>query len=235
MITVAKTVIRHKTHRLVASRFPTVGVFDDLSSDPEDLRVAFLLESLTNDRLAARRIGLLQDAEIITGAGASMVMGAFLHASEAGGRFTDGRLGGWYASFELETAFAETLHHTTRMLKMSAGGFPNRIQMRELVSKTHCELVDVRGLQSSHPDLYHLSDYSASQRFAGGLRFPAKGKAENGIVFDSVRRTGGTNICIFRPSKVNLPIVQAGHYEYQWNPKGDVSVVKLTLVDVARH
>ena len=122
--------IRRKTHRLIASQYPIVGVFDDLTSDPDDLRAAFILEALTNDRLAAQRINLLPDAEIIAGtvgSGATIVMAAFLHADEAGGKFTDSRLGGWYAAFDLETAIAETLHHNDRRLRLSAGGFPNRI------------------------------------------------------------------------------------------------------------
>lgn len=236
MTALSKAAIHQKTHRLIASRFPTVGVFDDLTSDPQDLRAAFLLESLTNDRLAAKRLGLLPDHEIISGvsgSGASIVMAAFLHADEAGGRFTDSRLGGWYASFELETAFAETLHHNTRRLNLSAGGFPNRIQMRELVTTINTELVDVRGQQNTQPKLYHKTDYSASQAFAGNLRFPKSGAPENGIVFDSVRRKAGTTLCLFWPSKVPLPVIQADHYEYQWNPKGEVTVVKLTRVAIA--
>jgi RES domain len=157
-------------------------------------------------------------------------MAAFLHADEAGGRFTDGRLGAWYASFELATALAETLYHHTRRLRLSAGGFPNRIQMRELIATIDCELVDVRGAQATMPEFYHGADYSASQAFGSSLRFRKTDPAENGIVFDSVRRSGGTNLCIFWPSKVPLPIIQGGHFEYQWNANGDVSVAQLTNV-----
>lgn len=232
MTAIVHSHIQQKTHRLIASRFPTIGVFDDLTSDPQDLRAAFLLESLTNDRLAAKRLSLLPDPEIISGpsgSGASIVMAAFLHADPAGSRFTDGRLGAWYASLELETAFAETLHHNTRRLRLSNGGFPNRIQMRELVTTMDCELVDVRDQGNA---LYHETDYSSSQNFAASLRYPKSGKPENGIVFDSVRKSGGTNICIFWPSKVPLPIIQAGHYEYQWDARGEVTVVSVVGVEM---
>ena len=40
----ARARIRESTHRLIASRFPPVGVFDDLSADKDDLAMAFLLE-----------------------------------------------------------------------------------------------------------------------------------------------------------------------------------------------
>lgn len=227
--------VRHKTHRLIASQYPTVGVFDDLTSDPGDRRVAFILEARTNDRLAAQRINLLPDGEIIAGpvgSGASIVMAAFLHVDEAGGRFTDSRLGGWYGAFDLATAIAETLHHNERRLRLSAGGFPNRIQIRELIVNINADLIDVRGLQKERPELYRDTDYSASQAFASKIRWPEASPPENGIVFDSVRRKSGANVCIFWPSKVPLPVVQGDHFEYQWDTAGNHTVAKITNVKI---
>lgn len=226
--------VTEKTHRLIASRHPTIGVFDDIAANAEDLRAAFILESLTNDRLAAAagRIVALPPNEIITGAGATLVMAAFLHADEQGGRFTDARLGAWYAALSIETSIRETLYHNTRRLSRSAGGFPNRIQMRELIANVDTDLIDIRGQQATRADLYDADDYARSQVFAAGLRWPKTPPAANGIVFSSVRHVGGTNVCIFWPSKVLLPVVQGDHYEYHWDAKGAVSVVKLTSVEV---
>jgi hypothetical protein len=228
-----RSLVQQKTYRLIASRHPTVGIFDDLTSDPDELRAAFLLESFTNDRVASSRLNRLPDTEIISGAngsGATIVMAAFLHSDEDGGRFTDYRLGGWYASFELKTAIQETIYHHFRQLSLSDAGFPNRIQMRELQADISTELVDVRGWGSAHPELYHRTDYSASQAFANKLRWTHESRAENGIVFDSVRCASGTNICLFWPSQVSLPIVQGDHFEYQWNAKGELNVAKLTNI-----
>ena len=47
---VATVPLRARTHRLIASRWPTIGVFDTVAS-AEDLEAALLLESLTNDRV----------------------------------------------------------------------------------------------------------------------------------------------------------------------------------------
>jgi hypothetical protein len=224
------------THRLIASRFPTVGVFDDLTTDREELEIAFLLESVTNDRLAvlSRRLPLLPDSEIVQGPGATMIMAAFLHADEAGGRFTDGRLGAWYASLDVDTAIAETVHHSTRRLRLSDGAFPSSIQMRELVADIDCELVDIRGARSTRPELYDPDDYTQSRAFGIGLRWPKNSEPysepANGIVFESVRRDGGINVCVYRPSLVLLPVIQADHYEYRWNAAGAVSVLKLTNI-----
>lgn len=229
----ARAHVREITHRLIASRFPPVGVFDDLSADKEELAMAFLLESATNDRLGvlSRRLPLLPESEIVRGPGATMVMAAFLHADQAGGRFTDGRLGAWYASFHVETAIAETAYHSTRRLRLSAGGFPSNIQMRQLLAGIDCDLVDIRSQKETRTDLYHPDDYRAGRTFGIGLRWPTSGVAENGIVYDSVRRAGGTNVCVFRPSLIILPVVQADHYEYRWDASGAITVLKLTNID----
>jgi hypothetical protein len=233
MTALSRANVRASTHRLIASRYPPVGVFDDLTADPDELAIAYLLESATNDRLAmSRRLPLLPADEILQGPGATMVMAAFLHADEAGGRFTDGRLGAWYASLDVHAAIAETLHHNTRRLRLSNGAFPANIQMRELVAGIDCTLVDVRGQQGTRPELYDPDDYGAGQTFGVGLRWPATGDGENGIVYDSVRRPGSTNVCIYRPSLIQLPAKQTDHYEYHWDAAGIATVLRLTNVSL---
>jgi hypothetical protein len=174
---------------------------------------------------------MLPANEIIQGPGATIVMAAFTHADEAGGRFTDGRLGAWYAAFDVDTAIAETLHHATRRLTLSDSAFPSNMQMRELIAKIDCPLVDTRNRKADFPHLYDLSSYAASQAFATSLRWPDQGEGANGLVYDSVRQFGGTNVCIYKPSLVGLPVVQADHYEYRWDGGGKATVFKLTNVD----
>ncbi|HVK41701.1 MAG: hypothetical protein K0Q62_764 [Phenylobacterium sp.] len=221
--------VRARTHRLIASRFPTVGVFDDIAQDAEELRIAFLLENLTNAR-SQHRLELLPDEELAGGASGSIVMAAFLHCSDEGGRFNDAALGAWYASTDLATAIDETVHHHERRLKASAGGFPARIQMRELIVRLNADLLDLRGAQASRPELYNKADYAASQAFAREVRWPFADPGEDGLVFDSVRRDGGVNVCVFRPKALPLPVAQADHYEYVWDAGGELTIVKLSLV-----
>jgi len=235
MTALARARLRETTHRLIASRYPPVGVFDDLTADKDELAIAFLLESATNDRLAilSRRLPLLPDSEIVQGPGATMVMAAFLHADEVGGRFTDGRLGAWYAAFDVCTAIAETVYHSTRRLRLSAGAFPSNIQMRELIAGIDCALVDLRGQQQSRRELYHPNDYTASRAFGVALRWPAAGEGENGLIYDSVRRRDGVNVCIYRPSLIQLPVTQGDHYEYRWDAAGQANVLRLTNLGTA--
>lgn len=228
MIAPPRAHVSDTTHRLIASHYPPLGAFDELTADPQELAIADLLQSATNDRLAILSRRLLPAS--VQGPGAAMVMAAFLHTDAAGGRFTDGRLGAWYASLDVDTAIAETVHHSTRRLRLSDGAFPSSIQMRELVAGIDCTLVDLRGQRQERPELYDPNAYRAAQAFGVGLRWPRSGDGENGLVYGSVRRAGATNVCIFRPSLILLPVTQADHYEYRWDAGGSVSVLKLTDV-----
>lgn len=221
-----------RTSRLISSRYPTVGVFDDIADSEEDLRAAFELEDLTNTRLIATdRLRLIPGGEVpMGGPGASLVMAAFLYSSGEGGRFTDHRLGAWYAATKIETALAETIHHHERRLRASAAGFPARIQMRELVAQLNDEFLDLRGQKANHSDLYHPDDYSASQAFAAARRWPFASSPEAGVIYESVRRAGGANVCVWRPLSVPLPVEQGDHYEYVWGPDGTLTILKLTGV-----
>ena len=75
-------------HRLIASRFPTVGLFDDIA-DPADLEVVFAIEMLTNPRLRQDlgQISLVPPDQRVTGPGATLLMnpgtGGLLPSSQA--------------------------------------------------------------------------------------------------------------------------------------------------------
>ena len=227
--------LRGRTHRLILSRFPVIGVFDDLVEDEDELRIAYELEAATNPRLSqsAGRLRRLPKGEIVTapdGAGATMVMAAFIHTSESGGRFHDGDLGAWYAATDIDTAIAETVHHNERRLRMSDGGFPNRIQLRELITAADLMCLDVRGCQAGLPDLYRRDDYRSSQTFARKVRWPFAEPGADAIAYDSVRRDGGENLAIFRPKAVQLPVVQGDHYQYDWDSAGTITITKLTKI-----
>ena len=56
--------------RLIASRYPTVSLYDDIA-DPADLEVVFAIEALTNPRIRDQlgQLPLVPPAERISGAG----------------------------------------------------------------------------------------------------------------------------------------------------------------------
>jgi RES domain-containing protein len=218
---------RTRTHRLIASRWPTIGVFDSVTS-ADDLESALLLETLTNDRVneTLARLGQLDRSEWVTGEpGATLVMAAFCHPAPGGGRFNSEALGAWYCASEIETAIAETVYHHTRRLAHSASGYRHVIQMRELISEIDAEVCDLRGLRERHPELYDPESYMASQPFGEALR-----RAEaNAIVYGSIRRPTGTNLVVYRPSLLP-PVLQGDHLDYRWTGGPAPAVVKLTGV-----
>jgi RES domain-containing protein len=216
--------MRGRTHRLIATRWPTVGVFDTVAT-PDDAREALVLESWSNDRVTAELDPLtrLPDDEWVVGRpGATLVMAAFCYPAPGGGRFNTDRLGAWYAAREIETAIAETVYHHTRRLAFSALGFHATIQMRELRAEVDARFHDVRGQRAARPDLYDPDSYARSQPFGEQLR----AAGSNGILFDSVRRTRGRNLVVFRP-KLLLPLYEGDRYDYRWTAAAEPAVVRL--------
>jgi hypothetical protein len=213
------------THRLIATRFPSVGVFDYMP-DAEAMAAALELEQATNERLndVLGRLALIPSEDGAFGVPtAHQAMAAFLHVAESGGRFNGPEVGAWYAALDLDTAIAETLYHHGRRLAASAAGFPNTIEMRELISSPTADLIDLRARESR--DLYHPLDYSHGQRFGRKCR----AERRDGIWYRSVRRTGGECIALLKPRLV-VPITQGRHFRYDWTSDGRATVSQIAAI-----
>lgn len=185
---------------------------------------------LTNERLVPspeRLHALPKDQWLVGVPNANIVMAAFLHADERGGRFTNSDLGAWYCSFDLQTAIKETIYHHTRRLSFSESGYYQTIQMRELRARADNVFDDLRGMKASHPNLYHPESYEDSQVFG----IERRNAASNGICYDSVRCEGGINLAIYRPGLV-LDVLQGDHFQYEWTGSAEPLVSKLTNVAV---
>jgi hypothetical protein len=98
-------------HRIVASRLPTIHLFERVA-DPADWDALYELESRTNPRIRTQlgELHLVPVADRVSGPNASIVMAPFTHLSPPGTRFTDGHFGAYYAADRL-TAIAETRFH----------------------------------------------------------------------------------------------------------------------------
>jgi hypothetical protein len=222
--------IAQATHRLIASRWPTIGVFDRVGNTPADIQAAYEIEMLTNDRLHVplQRLHALPESEWAAGvSNATIIMAAWLHADESGGRFTDGTLGAWYCSFDLQTAIKETVFHHARRLSHSAAGYYQTIQMRELRAEVDAEFHDLRGRQRQLPALYSPDSYAQSQPYGVALR----NEGSNGICYDSVRRAGGVCLAVFRP-RLLLNVTQGDHFQYEWIGRETPVVSALTNVPI---
>jgi hypothetical protein len=175
------------------------------------------LEGWTNDRLVAERVARLPKSEWVYGVpNASVVMASFLHAAPYGLRFTTADLNGWYAAFDRRTAIAEVAHHLRREavnMRVASLTLQYRTYSAELGGQYH----DIRGQMAARPDLYNPESYVASQAFGEEIR----SGGGDGILFDSVRHVGGTNVVAFRPRNVRN-VVMGTHYEVMVPVRGKV-------------
>ncbi|MGA8277710.1 MAG: RES family NAD+ phosphorylase [Rhodanobacteraceae bacterium] len=211
-----------RAYRIVASRFPPVGLFDRVA-DPDDLEAVFAVEGMTNARIREEigALKLVPAGRRISGPGTTPIMAAFTHLNPAGSRFSDGSFGVFYAAHDRDTAIDETVYHRERFLRESAQG-PVDIQMRSYVTKIRARLHDIRG---GWPTLHNPDGYAASQAMAIRLRR----HGSDGIVHDSVRHAGGECVAVFYPDLV-APCVQAAHYTYRWDGTRITAVLELTQV-----
>ena len=199
-------------HRIVASRLPTIHLFERVAK-PEDWDALYELESRTNPRLRNEvgDLSLVPVADRVAGPNASVVMAPFTHLAPQGTRFTDGRFGAYYAAESIDTAIAETRFHRENFLRATSQP-PIELEMRCYLADVACELHDLRGRKAALPAIYDPASYADSQRLGRALREAGS----NGIAFDSVRRDGGECVAVFRPRLVQN-VRQGVHLRYAWD------------------
>lgn len=195
------------SYRLIPSRFPPIPLFETVAS-ADDLSAVMELAGWTNDRLTPERLGRLPKEDWVHGRpNASVVLAAFLHVSPTGSRFNSPDLGAWYAAADLRTAIAEVGHHLRREAVASRRRELRRTY-RAYSARLAGDYLDIRDMKETRADLYAPDSYAASQVFGE----TARKAGEDGILFASVRLSGGENVAAYRPRNV-LDVVQADHFE----------------------
>lgn len=194
------------THRLIPTTYATTSVLETLPLPPEVLTDLSELDGVTNERKIGERGGnpAIGPGELLYGVPeAHIVNAAFTHPGPYGGRFNDSRRGAWYAGVDLETSIHEVAFHKRRFLRDG--------RIAERLSFEYAEfLADFSGQ-------FHFLDeaergpclqpdpipqcYRASQALASSLLY----SGSNGMVYPSVRHSGGTCIACFRPALVFHP------------------------------
>jgi len=214
-------------HRIVASRLPTIHLFERVA-DPADWEALYMLESMTNPRLREQvgELSLVPVADRVGGPNASVVMAPFTHLSPQGTRFTDGHFGAYYAAESIETAIAETRFHRENFLRATAQP-PLELEMRCYLADVASELHDLRGLRAKLGDIYDPASYAVSQKLGRELR----NAGSNGIAFDSVRRPGGECVAVFRPRLVQN-VRQSVHLRYAWDGTSISRVYEMRAVNL---
>jgi hypothetical protein len=200
--------------RVIASRYPPIGLFERLTPDLSVWEALIALEQATNPRVRDEigEIALVPPEDRVTRPGASFVMASFTHLNPLGSRFSDGTFGVYYAASDLETAVAETVFHFEAFARDA--GDPARMEdMRVLVGEVAEDFEDMAALAADEqarilaPDDYFAGRaFGRVQREAGAM----------GVTYPSVRCAAGACIGAFRPRAVGLPH-QERHLKYRWN------------------
>jgi len=223
----ARAVRLSPCHRIVASRLPTIHLFERVA-DPADWDALYKLESMTNPRIRNEvgELSLVPVADRVSGPNASVVMAPFTHLSPQGTRFTDGHFGAYYAAESVDTAIAETRFHRENFLRATSQP-PMELEMRCYLADVASELHDLRGLRVPLRDVYDPASYVASQKLGRELR----NAGSNGIAFESVRRPGGECVAVFRPRLVQN-VRQSVHLRYAWDGNSIARVYEMRAINL---
>jgi len=197
-------------HRLIASRYPTVGLYDDIAQ-PADLDVVFAIEALTNPRIRQElgSLSLVPPADRVSGPGSTLIMAAFTHLNPEGSRFSDGSYGVYYAADTLETAIAEVGHDRARFLARTAEPDID-VDLRWIKADLRQRVHDIRA--RGLPDVYDPDHYGASQVLGRALRE----QGSTALAYDSVRHAGGQCVAVFVPRAL-ANARAAGHLSLHWD------------------
>ncbi|MEO7244543.1 MAG: RES family NAD+ phosphorylase [Rubrivivax sp.] len=195
--------------RIVPTRHPSVYLYDRVA-DAADFDALYALEAMTNDRLRdeSGQLERVPRDERVYGPGSGPIMAAFTHVNPLGSRFSDGRHGVFYAAQRRATAVAETAFHHASFLAAT------REPAMHLPMRLYHVAVDARlhDLRVDHDPEHDPDDYGAAR--ALGARLQDAGSA--GVVYRSVRDTGGQCVGLFRPRGASA-CVHAAILLYAWD------------------
>jgi len=193
------TIRQDDTHRLIPSRYSDEQALARLGG-PRDLEELIELDAATDDRVAgeANLLPGISVHELLFGVPyAHIVNAAFTHTRPYGNRFNGANRGAWYAAFELETAQREIAFHKAQELLEIDWREPETFVFHDYLADFRADFHDIRG-DRRYSGCLHSESYTKSQKLASELL----GKGSAGIVYPSVRHSGGTCIACFRPALV---------------------------------
>jgi hypothetical protein len=105
----------------------------------------------------------------------------------------------YYCARALVTAVQEKAHHVGLFFGRTSEPLGTTMELRALVAAVDARFHDLR---HGYDDAHHESDYRAAQALGRQLR----DAGSNGIVYRSVRHTGGACLAALRPKAVGKPI-----------------------------
>jgi hypothetical protein len=192
------------------------ALFDDLAQGTADEEVAIAAEALGRIPSAAPAITRPFDY-------GTVIAYPFDAANWQATRFSDGqRFGVWYGSLELETTIYETVFHAHRFIADSYPDLDRDVVRDRRVFDVRCDalLIDLRGRDTTHPDLVSRTSYAFTQALGRYLHE----QGQNGLLVRSAR-CDGTNAAVFNPQRLSN-VRDKLFLTYRINPACDRAVVE---------
>ena len=194
-----------------------------LADSEEELALLAEIEGATSGRLVAeeRGLGALSAPEFVHGVPhAKFINASFAYAKPREPmRFNPADRGAWYAALDVETCIAEVGHHLTKALA-DAGDYSAVVEYAEMHASVSGVFVDLR----VHPKHDALHPDPAVGYAAGNvLAAVARGAGHNGIIYPSVRHSGGTCIAALWPNVVQS-VAQGAMYRLTWSGSPEYKV-----------
>lgn len=189
------------TSRLIPSRFAETenSVLLGIANNDQHLSELFELDNATNQRLIAELGGLsgIGTDELVFGIpNFRIINAAFSYPRPEGSRFNDGERGAWYCAFDIKTALEEIIFHKT-IEYTEINRFDDSVMYQEFLADFNASFHDLRR-DSKYEDCLDPSSYLNSQDLA--IRLLTTDSL--GLIYPSVRHSGGTNLVCFRPALV---------------------------------
>ncbi|MEI8362154.1 MAG: RES family NAD+ phosphorylase [Betaproteobacteria bacterium] len=187
------------TRNIVSLRV-SENLFDDLTDDPEAWHSAQLLELETKPKLFNSHQPVIdrpfEEAEWNDAIG-------YPFQNSAQSRFSDGSFGVWYGADSIETTVHETVYHWQKGLLEDAGFNMPGVEIQRRIYSVRCDslLIDLRPAIKTHPEILHLSDYTATH--AIGSKIHREGHP--GLITKSARAGHGDVYAIFTPKVLSNP------------------------------
>lgn len=213
-----------RTIRLVATARLREPVLAPLADSEDELGLLAEIEGATSGRLVAEERGApgIPANELVHGIPhARFINASFAYAKpREPNRFNGADRGAWYAALAVESCLAEVGHHLTKALA-DAGDFNAVVDYAEMHASMAGDFVDMRN-HLDHPalDPDPIVGYPAGNVIAAAVR----GAGHNGIIYPSVRHSGGTCIAALWPHVVQS-VAQGDVYRLTWSgaPASDVT------------
>jgi RES domain-containing protein len=214
-----------RTVRLVSTANRRPSILQLLVED-EDLADLSEIEGATSARLIAQDRGIegISARELIFGIPhAAFINAAFAYSKPRElNRFNGPGRGAWYAALDVETCLKEVVFHMTDFLGRT-GKYEAAVEYMELSASMAGAFVDLRQ-RPDHPSLH--PDPSVGYPKGNALADAVRAAGHNGIIYPSIRHSGGTCFAALWPHAVQS-VAQGDMYSVVWSGGREPSVAKV--------